>query len=60
MGRFPPVEERKIQFGHPVPLSHVWVWLDQIITDPSLVWLTGPSRLLGAPTVLPSGLEDDA
>ena len=47
-GRFPPVEEReKIKFGHPVPLSHVWVWLDQLTTDPSLVWLTGPSRLLG-------------
>jgi len=26
-----------------VPLSHVWVWLDQLITDPSLVWLTGSS-----------------
>ena len=43
-GRFPPVEEReKIKFGHPVPLSHVWVWLDQLITDLSLVWLTGLS-----------------
>ena len=26
-----------------MPLSHVWVWLDQLITDPSLVWLTGSS-----------------
>jgi len=26
-----------------VPLSHVWVWLDQLITNPSLVWLTGSS-----------------
>ena len=22
-----------------MPLSHVWVWLDQLKTDPSLVWL---------------------
>ena len=26
-----------------MPLSHVWVWLDQLITDSSLVWLTGSS-----------------
>ena len=26
-----------------MPLSHVWVWLDQLITDPSLVWLTASS-----------------
>ena len=26
-----------------MPLSHVWVWLDQLITDPSLVWLTSSS-----------------
>ena len=26
-----------------MPLSHVWVWLDQLITDLSLVWLTGLS-----------------
>ena len=26
-----------------MPLSHVWVWLDQLITNPSLVWLIGSS-----------------
>jgi len=35
--------ERENQFGHPVPLSHVLVWLDQLITNPSLVWLIGSS-----------------
>jgi len=35
-----------------MPLSHVWVWLDQLITDTSLVWLTGSS-----PSVLVSPIS---